>query len=290
MRFLNYPHLVETVARFAHAINEEYPQSLDDLAPAYRRAITPLRPVPPPAAGITITYEDGVWARHCREQDIFAHILKGATPTDGPQREQWDAEIDSALEHIRIMNPDLSSMVNLLVTNIAVFNSGLDGGGSANTLPGLVLISPGDGWAAPDYAQCLVHEALHTALFIADVTYGVFKLPSQEMEADEYRALSAVKIGQMRPLDKALHAAMVAVPLMYMQHQRGVTTLVDLYTGSLRQACESLGKQRQHLTEYGRMLLDEMTVWAGTDPLDFSMVADSISSPRYAGYRPALAA
>ncbi|WP_406271980.1 hypothetical protein OH799_31820 [Nocardia sp. NBC_00881] len=39
-----------------------------------------------------------------------------------------------------------------------------------------------------------------------------------------------MKIGEMRPLDKAFHAAVVAVPLMYMRHHRGETALVDMFT------------------------------------------------------------
>ncbi|MGY3682030.1 aKG-HExxH-type peptide beta-hydroxylase [Streptomyces sp. TE33382] len=152
----------------------------------------------------------------------------------------------------------------------------------------LVIISPGKGWGAEEYAECLVHEGLHTALFLMDMAYEMFTLPSRELEADDRRALSAVKIGQMRPLDKAFHAAVVAIPLMYMQHRRGVSTLVDLYSGSLRDACASLVKQRQYFAPYGQMLLDEMCAWAET--LDFTQVARSISGPEFAGYRPSVAA
>jgi hypothetical protein len=104
----------------------------------------------------------------------------------------------------------------------------------------------------------------------------------------DYRALSAVKIGQKRPLDKALHAAVVTDPLMYMQHRRGVTTLVDLYTESLRDACDDLMKQRPLFTDYGQMLLDELCCFAET--VEFDHVAQTISSPEYAGYRPTVAA
>ncbi len=116
----------------------------------------------------------------------------------------------------------------------------------------------------------------------------MFTKSSRELEADEYRALSAVKIGQMRPLDKAFHAAAVAIPLMYMQHLRGKSTLVDLYSESLRDACTSLLKQREYFTPYGQMLLDEMSAWAQN--LDFAELSRSISDMDYAAYQPAAAA
>lgn len=292
MRFLNIGHTAETVARFAHAVNGKHVEDAADLVEAYREAITKLRPYAPAEAGVAISYEDGKWAKHCRAEGIFEHIFAGATATDGPTREEWDLKVHGAFQHVRTLDPNLHHLVELFVTDVVVLNSGVDGGGSANTLPGVVVMSPAEGWEVSDFAECLVHEALHTGLFVMDMVYGMFNLTSHEMEGERYRALSAVKIGQMRPLDKAFHAAAVAVPLMYMQHLRGVSTLVDLYTKSLREACESLGHQREHFTDYGKMLLDEMTEWAGTgpEPLDFDHVARSISSAEYAGYKPAVAA
>ncbi len=239
-----------------------------------------------------ISYEDGLWAGHCRQAGIFQHIFAGATDTDGPTREAWDQKVHAAFEHVLRLDPDLYFIIDLLVTDVVVLNSGVDGGGSVNTVPGLVVMSPAEGWEVSDFAECLVHEGLHTALFLMDMVYGMFELTSAEMEADQYRALSAVKIGQMRPLDKAFHAAAVAVPLMYMQHLRGVSDLVDLYTTSLRDACESLLKQREQFTSYGQLLLGEMIQWAGTspDPLDFDEVARIIADPTLAGIEPELAA
>ncbi|MBL1112477.1 hypothetical protein JK364_08690 [Streptomyces sp. 110] len=49
------------------------------------------------------------------------------------------------MQHIHDLSPDLGRMVDLLVTDVVVVNSRSDGGGSANTLPGLVVMSPG-GW------------------------------------------------------------------------------------------------------------------------------------------------
>ena len=140
----------------------------------------------------------------------------------------------------------------------------------------------------PERPRRTVHEGLHTGLFLMDMVYGMFTKSSRELEADENRALSAVKIGQMRPLDKAFHAAVMAIPLMYMQHLRGESTLVDLYSESLGDACKSLLKQREYFTPYGQMLLDEMCAWA--ENLDFAEVARSISDTDYANYQPAFAA
>ncbi|MFG2209001.1 hypothetical protein [Streptomyces sp. NPDC048638] len=79
----------------------------------------------------------------------------------------------------------------------------------------------------------------------------------------------------------------MTVPLMFMEHHQGKTTLVDLYTASLRDACEELKKQREHFTPYGRMLLDELCAFG--ESIDFEAVAHATSSGAYAGYLPVAA-
>ncbi|WP_445517230.1 aKG-HExxH-type peptide beta-hydroxylase [Streptomyces sp. NEAU-174] len=239
MHFLNLGHLCETVARLAHAQTGQYPKSVPGLGSAYRRAISGLRPLHAEEEGISLSYEDSPWARHCGAEGIFEHIFAPASRSDDATREHWDAMVRQAVLHIHELSPDLGRMIDLLVTDVVIVNSRSDGGGSTNTVPGLVVMSPGE-WDVPEYAECLVHEGLHTGLFMLDMVYGMFTLPPAELERDQYRALSAVKIGRKRPLHAAFHAAAVAVPLMYMQHLRGVDTLVTKYTASLRDACEDI--------------------------------------------------
>lgn len=293
MHFINLGHTYENTARLVTALTDETPTA-GGLPIAYRRAINTLRPLPADlndgknANDAAITYEDGDWAAYCLEHGIFARIFEGATPSDRATRASWRANVKAALRHLQAMSPGLCRMVRLLVTDLVVLNSGADGGGSASQMPGVVVMSPGPDWEVPQYAECLTHEATHLALFVADMVYGTFTATSSELEAEEHLALSAVKIGQRRPLDKAFHAAVVTVPLMYLQHRRGTTTLIDLYTGSLRDACADLATHRNTFTGYGAMLLDELCDFAAH--IDFGQVAPAITDPTYAGYRPATAA
>ncbi|MFD8018898.1 HEXXH motif-containing putative peptide modification protein [Streptomyces lavendulae] len=289
MHLLNLGHMYESAARFVQAVNGEYADDATALRPAYVTAINTIRPsnLPGRLDGIRVSYEDGGWAEHCRVNDVFGHIVGPATQSDGPTREGWDREINAALNLISEIHPDLRRLVDLLVTDVVVFNSGVDGGGSANKMPGVVLMSPGPTWTTLNYAQCLVHEGLHSGLFVLDVVNRMFTLPPLELEKDEYRALSAVKIGQKRPLHAAFHAAAVALPLMLMEDHQGVDDLVSKYTESLREACEDMQTKREFFTPYGQLLLDEMTAWAARPPLDFEHLAYSISDPKYAGYTPA---
>ncbi|WP_233518249.1 aKG-HExxH-type peptide beta-hydroxylase [Streptomyces corynorhini] len=282
---MNIGHTYENMARLVHAQTGKYPTA-KGMSGAYRAAISnpTMRPMAAASAGLDITYEDGAWAEFCTTNGVFEHIFKGAGPTNGPSREAWDSRVAEALTLIQEINPGLRLMVDLLVTDLIILNSGADGGGSASRLPGVVVMSPGAKWGVLDYAMCLVHEAMHLNLFVGDTVYGTFTLSSRELGADRYRALSAVKIGRRRPLDKAFHAAVVTVPLMFMEHHQGKTTLVDLYTVSLRQACADLKKQREHFTAYGRMLLDELCAFG--ESINFDSVARATSGREYAGYVP----
>lgn len=293
MHFMNLGHTYENTARLVTALTNQHP-SAAELSTAYRKAINTIRPLPAHFSDdknnnhAAVSYEDGAWADRCLKHGIFAHIFDGATPSDAATRERWNTNIKAAMSHLQEMSPSLYRMVRLLVTDIVVLNSGADGGGSASQMPGVVVMSPGPEWEVPQYAECLAHEAMHLNLFVADMVYGTFRLPSVALEADEHRALSAVKIGQRRPLDKAFHAAVVTVPLMYLQNQRGVTDLIDLYTESLRDACADISQHRAIFTDYGAMLLDELCGFA--ESIDFEQAARTVSAPEFAGYRPAAAA
>ncbi|MGW1867985.1 aKG-HExxH-type peptide beta-hydroxylase [Streptomyces mauvecolor] len=292
MHMLNTGHLVETLGRFVHAINGQHVDSFEELRPAYIKAINTLRPagLQAESEGIKIGYEDSPWVENCKERNIFPHIVGPASLSDGPTREEWDRQIIAALDLIEKIHPGLRQMVDLLVTDIITLNSGANGGGSANQMPGIVMMSPASSWLTLDYAMCIVHEGLHTGLFVLDTVYPMFTLPPSELEQEENRALSAVKIGEKRPLHAALHAAAVAVPLMAMEHSQGEHVLVDQYTASLRDACDDMQTKRELFTEYGQLILDEMTEWAKADPIDFDQVGRGIASPEFAGYRPQAAA
>ncbi len=134
---------------------------------------------------VTSTFETRF--KHCIENGIFTNIFKGAGPSDGPTRQGWDNRVAEALDLIQGISPDLRLMVDLLVTDLVVLNSGADGGGSASHIPGVVVMSPGAEWDVLDYAMCLVHEGMHLNLFVADKVYGTFTLPSNALEAEERR-------------------------------------------------------------------------------------------------------
>ncbi|MFC8047804.1 aKG-HExxH-type peptide beta-hydroxylase [Nocardia sp. NPDC057353] len=281
MHFLNVGHAYENVARYTRAVTGEAPDTAV-LHAAYREAVSRHRPIAPPREGTRIHHENSEWGDYLREADVFDGIFKSLRPSTSNEQIAWPGEVTAAVMYVRDLNPDLCRLVDLLVTDIILLPSDSTGGGSAAHLPGLVALSPGPNWTVFDFAESLVHESIHLNLFAGDMVHGLYTRPTSELAADKYRVLSAVKFDQLRPLDRAFHSAVVAVPLMWMQHQRGETELVDRFTVSLRDCCQGLNDKRHLFTPYGKLLVHQLCEFAFS--LDWDYVEESISGQKFSTY------
>lgn len=273
MRFVNVPHAYQSTARLVRALAGTAPVPAT-IGADYREAISTVRPFPAPHGQPSVTFDDGEWAQLLTRRGIFDNIFTGVQATTAAERRRWRGEVTDALEHLRKTHPELARIVDLLVTDIVVLNSRSKGGGSASHLPGLVVMSPGVMWTVDDYAETIVHEATHLLLFVLDMVYGLYTMPASRLDQPACYVVSAVKVGVPRPLDKALHSAVVAVPLMYMQHMRGETGLVDAFTASLRECCAGLRDKAEYFTPYGWGVVEELSDFA--DTLDYDRVRRSL--------------
>ncbi|MDX6743264.1 aKG-HExxH-type peptide beta-hydroxylase [Actinocorallia sp. A-T 12471] len=258
------------MGRLVRAAGGASPADAAQLSPAYRMMLAGLRPIFPPTAGVLVSFEDGAWGGFLAENRIFEDIFRGVSGTDLHQRAAWGDEVHRAFDYLRDEFPALAYLTELLVTDVVLLKSDSTGGGSASQLPGLVVISPGPGWTTRDFAETLVHEMTHLNLFVLDMAYRLYRKTSDELALDEHRVVSAVRVGELRPFDKAFHSAVVAVPLMYMQQARGETALVDAFASSLINCCEGLEAKKDRFTPYGQILLAELSSFARN--LDYTMV------------------
>ncbi|MET8702748.1 HEXXH motif-containing putative peptide modification protein [Kitasatospora sp. NPDC004723] len=283
MRFLNIHHARETIGRFAAAVTEKPAPPTADLPAAYRTAISAFRPLPVEGTeGIATHFSDSPWGNYLVDNRTFASIFEGLKDTPTGLRDRWKRDLSIAQLDLRDTIPDLGALVDLVTTDLVFWSSANKGGGSGSNLPGLVSMSPGDSWKPHDFAESLVHETVHLNVFLEHMVYGLYTLPAKELEADQYRVLSAVKVGEMRPLDKAFHSAVVAPPLMLMQHKRGETELVDKFSDSIRACTDGLLELLDVFTPYGQGAVLELASFA--ESLDFGLVERSISGEQFAHY------
>ncbi|MFJ9771833.1 aKG-HExxH-type peptide beta-hydroxylase [Kitasatospora sp. NPDC101157] len=282
MRFLNIHHARETIGRLVSAVNKQPPPTAADLPVAYRKVVSAFRPLPVEGEGIAVHFKDSEWGTYLIENRVFENVFEGLEDTPTDLRDKWTRDFSIAQLHTRDTAPDLGALVDLVVTDVVFFSSTNKGGGTGSILPGLVSMSPGDDWRPHDFAESLVHETVHLNVFLEHMVYGMYTLPAKELEADEHRVVSAVKFGQLRPLDKAFHSAVVAPPLMWMQHLRGETELVDKFRHSIRECTDGLLGKLDLFTPYGQGMVRELAAFAET--LDFDLVERSISGQEFAHY------
>ncbi|MFG2881447.1 aKG-HExxH-type peptide beta-hydroxylase [Streptomyces sp. NPDC048297] len=286
MHFMNVGHTCVNAARLVHAVTGE-PPGADTLHEAYRAAISApwMRPFPAEREGVSIVHDVEPWASHCRGRGIFEEIFAGAGagPVGAATRAHRDSRMAAALDLVQDISPDLRLMVELLVTDVLLVDTDEAGGGSHSSIPGLVVLSPGADWDTGDYAMSLVHEFMHLNLFLADSVYGVFTLSSDELEDERYLALSAVK-GRRRPLDRAFHAAVVTVPVILMRHRLGMSPFDASGPEEFQRACADLQRHEGVFSDYGRLLLGELTAFSRN--LDVAHAGRCVSDPRYAAYPP----
>jgi len=278
MYFLNYLHTITNLDKLVQSTLQRKTNG-ETLSKDYRDFVQITRKIPV-KSGCKISFEDDELGSFIQNQGIFDDVFSKIFKTSKEERIDFENNVKKSLDYIRDIDYRLSWIVETLVTDIVLFQSDRFGGGSASHLPGVVCISPNEKWEIGDFAESILHEATHLNLFLCDMVNSLFKVPLEELEKDEARVVSAVRIGQLRPLDKALHSAVVAVPLMYMQNITNQTTLVDLFTDSLKTCSEGLLKKEEYFTEYGLELVNQLHKFATNQ--NFEDVKDAIGNKKFA--------
>jgi hypothetical protein len=129
---------------------------------------------------------------------------RGATEALGRTR--------SALLELRELSPALESLFDLVVTTVFAAPSRSADGGTINTALGVVWVNPRPSWSTVDFLEFFVHELTHTLVFLSELRHGLYARPAELADPANF-ALSALR-RTPRPLDKALHSAVVAAEIL----------------------------------------------------------------------------
>lgn len=250
MRFLSTDHARANSERLARAAAE-----ID-----YSRAVEKLRRVPVgDKACLSVHFDADPVHRAVVSTGVFDEVFQDTYALDAGEKDTVYSLVEAALHLLSDIDEKLATLVSLVVTDVVVIPSSTrTGGGSASHMPGVVAVSPKSSWTATEMAETLVHEATHLNIFLSEMLHKLYSKPLAQLERPEHRALSAVRIGEMRPLDKAFHSALVAVPLLYMQHITGAESLATLFSDSLRDSCDGVVAQRDCFTGYGWAMVQDL--------------------------------
>jgi len=268
LRFINLRHLEDSSITLIRDVSTRI-----GCRPTFSAALSKLQDIPLTHEGsIGVHFSDSPISDICIANGIFAD----AVDTEYKKREDFKVLLENALFLIRESDENLLKLVELVVIDIVFMNSRQIGGGTASHVPGVACFSPGDNWLAEDMAESLIHEATHLSVFLCDMVHGIFTKPSTTFESSWYYAPSAVRKGDMRPLDKALHSALVTVPLLYFENILDKNAISLEYGNSFRECCKSIDAHRACFTKYGMELLDELLEFA--DSMKLSQVKVALSS------------
>lgn len=132
------------------------------------------------------------------------------------------------------------------------------GGGSSGDQLGVVWLNPPRTWMVADYAEAILHESVHQALFLDEMINRVYAVDSRTMSEPENSVVSAIR-RERRPYDASFHAACVAVELLEFFEKAGLHERYELVAEGVRQTVPELEDRAHVLTEHGRSILGELS-------------------------------
>lgn len=272
MKFLSLSHLKDNITQLCKGILQEEYQPLIPLKESYSKAIQKIRGVACTPT-LTIHFHTSDIAQEAIAQGVFSESAN-LSDIESIQTESYKQHCrklcEEAMTLISEHSAELYNLIDLVTTDVVFVHSPRVGGGSGSHLPGVVCISIDESWTSLDVANTLIHESTHLSTFICDMVNKIFSKPASELDEDQYRVLSAVRVGDFRPLDKAVHSAFVTVPLLYFEQLIGNDQMIKEFSHSLDDCVRGTLKQIDLFTPYGRALISSLAEF--NENRDFSLV------------------
>lgn len=154
-------------------------------------------------------------------------------------------------------DPEVAQIVDDLVAWVICFSKeGYDCGSMWHML-GAIWMSPGKSWTRLDYAENLLHEAVHQAMLLSDMVHSLFAVPSDELAQEDALVISSIRQIK-RPYDFAFHAATVAVCLIDFHERVGSSERANELVEPLVRSLAELVEKQHLLSSYGIKILTDM--------------------------------
>jgi hypothetical protein len=163
---------------------------------------------------------------------------------------------EQAISLLATSAPDMLVVSRLLVGHV-VFGEFFPREGQTslrNALGTVFWISPFDKLNAYHFADAIVHESTHQAIFLKDMVQGLFCVKVGDLNRPEVQSVSSIrKIA--RPYDMAMHAACVDAVLLPLFEALGDMDEVRRRSEAVIPSLEDLDRKGHVLTEVGRSCL-----------------------------------
>ncbi|HRI66642.1 MAG TPA: HEXXH motif-containing putative peptide modification protein [Polyangium sp.] len=177
---------------------------------------------------------------------------------DSARQEVTRKKLDEGFEIVRGVAPQLPEVINRL-TGMFVF-AHLDdwAAGSGRYAAGIIWLNMLKEAPALEYAEYLVHETTHQALYLYEMIHTLFSRPLQELGRPEALVVSSIR-KVPRSLLHAFHAACVSVNLVQFYDALGMPDKADTFFDPLLLTLSQLReKSSSYMTRGGIAVLEEM--------------------------------
>ncbi|KHF30550.1 hypothetical protein LR68_00921 [Anoxybacillus sp. BCO1] len=180
--------------------------------------------------------------------------------------------IEKALKLIQILHKDLYDLIHVLIGTFLILKKDLFGGGSVSNVMGLVWLNPQPNWSIIEYAEAIYHEFIHQSIFLDDMINCMF--PNANDCAEESALVTSTILRMKRPLDRAYHAAGVAIGIMHLYHLFNDYKNSMKYMDDLRKTVGEIEERTKFLGEQGLKTLKIMRSFIDNpnfDDISFSL-------------------
>lgn len=158
-------------------------------------------------------------------------------------------------------------LARLLVNCFLLARKPLSYGGSRGDCLGVIWINPGKSWTVSDYAEIILHETIHQALFLDEMINSMFTCSPPRMSEPDALVLSAIR-KTMRPYYLSFHAACVAYSLIGFYRWIGKFGKASRLRASVVETVKQLRHKDEFLTGHGKRLLSFMEANIEPPPID----------------------
>lgn len=164
-------------------------------------------------------------------------------------------KIAKALTLLEEIDKELFDIINLIITDIVVLKWDWTHPSvtSSKILWVIYVMFPSSELTVEEFAETILHETIHINIFLWDIIHKLFI-----DNVFNIKALSSVRIWQIRDFDASFHAACVAVSLMYYYNLLWKKFYMDKFLEPTIESIDWLKHKSNLLSDYWLNILNDI--------------------------------
>jgi hypothetical protein len=262
LMFLKHDHVFKNMSSFVNYV-ENRQQNLNNPRNAYFSCLNSVQKQKfhfnpdSPEILLDFNYEDPV------TQATLKHFLEITKLTEEHKFKRDEIvdikqKVKSALPIIYKYDSEISDVIPMLLGSFLFAKKNPVGAATNGDSLGATWLNPPANWQPLDYAECILHESVHQALFLDEMIHSHFTYSLSEMLKDDGLVTSAIRKTK-RGYHLSFHSACVAVVLVDFYMLLSMPDKANRFLGPVLLTIRELElKKQKYLTAQGKNILDEL--------------------------------